>query len=197
MNRKWVVVGALAAVLAIVLGARLGHDLLTQDPAAKPAKPAKPAAPTVKRFHETVSDISLSFPASWTQLPSPDPEVPLLAVAPGRTAVLQLRRSATGLEEDITRDTLPIAKRLTDPLFAAIKHTKLIEPAKAVEMGGLVGWRYRYTVDGDQRARDHYFLFKGRFLLSMVFEVKPASRLQAVTPQFDRIASSVHNGPPQ
>jgi hypothetical protein len=189
------VAGAVAAVLAIVLGARLGHDLLSNDPSAKPRKPA---APTVVRFHETVSDMSLSFPASWTKANSPDPEVPLLVVAPGRRAVLQIRRSPTDLDENITRATLPIAKRLTDPLFAAIKHTKLIEPAKAVDLGGLPGWRYRYTVNGTQRARDHYFLFKGKFLLSMVFEVAPASRLATLTPQFDRIANSVRAGaPPQ
>jgi hypothetical protein len=193
VNRKWVVAGAFAAVLAIVLGARLGHDLLSQDP---PDKPAKPAAPTTTRFHETVSDVSLSFPKSWLRLPSPDPEVPLLVVAPGRTAVLQLRRSVTGLDEDITKATLPIAKRLTDPLFAAIKHTKLLEPPKSVDLGGLVGWRYRYTINGDQRARDHYFLFKGRYLLAMVFEVKPASRLQTLTPQLNRIANSVRSGAP-
>jgi hypothetical protein len=182
------VAGAVAAVLAIVIGARLGKDLLADDDA-----PAKPAAPTVVRFHETVANVSLSYPASWKRAPVQDPEVPLLVVAPDRRALLQVRRSVSDLDE-ITRDTLPIAKQFTDPLIRAVKRAKLLEPARPVELGGLVGWRYRYTIRGDERVHDHYFLFKRGFLIALVFEVEPANRLAALTPQFDRIAGSFKDG---
>ncbi|MGH2920024.1 MAG: hypothetical protein ACRDLS_15695 [Solirubrobacteraceae bacterium] len=190
MNRNWMVAGAVAAVLAIVLGARLGRDLLSDD---EPA--AKSAGPDVVRFHETVADVSLSYPGSWIRVQSPDPEVPLLALSRDRAAVVQVRRSAAGIEQ-VTRDTLPIAKKITDPLFRAIKRARLLEPAAPVERGGLFGWRYRYTLGGAERARDHYFLFKGRYLIALVFEVKPASRLAALTPQFDRVAGSLRVGAP-
>ncbi len=184
------VAGAVAAILAIVLGARLGRDLLSDDD-----EPVKPAASNVVQFHETVADFSLSYPRTWKRAPSADPEIPLLVLAPDQSAVLQVRRSVAGVEQ-ITRETLPIAKKVTDPLFAVIKGAKLTEPAAPVERGGLLGWRYRYTIGGDKRARDHYFLFKDEFLIALVFEVQPAGRLRTFVAQFDRIVASLRTGAP-
>ncbi|MDQ3675966.1 MAG: hypothetical protein M3401_04040 [Actinomycetota bacterium] len=191
MSRKWMVAGAVAAVVAIVLGARLGRDLLSDDD--PPAKSS--SAPDIVRFHETVADVSLSYPASWKRAKHPDEEIPLLILAPDRTAALQVRRSETGLE-DITRETLAVARKLTDPLFRAIKGTKLLEPVEPVELGGLFGWRYRYTYRDGDSARDHYFVFKRGLMLALVFEVSPASRLRNFMAQFDRIARSLRDGAP-
>lgn len=182
------VAGALAAVIAIIIGARLGRDLLTGgDPPARPA-------PVVVRFHDPVSGISLSYPAKWTRRASTEAEVALVTAAPGGKAALLVRRTRTGLAP-VTRETLPVAKKFTDPLFDAIKGAKLIEPARPVDLGGVLGWRYRYTYDGGAGAHDHYFLFKGGLLIALVFQVTPANRLQSVSPAFDRIAASVAGGP--
>jgi hypothetical protein len=184
------VAAAVAAILAIVLGARLGRDLLSDDD----PKP-KAATAAVVVFHETVSDVSLSYPSTWRRVPHPSDEVPLLILAPGGNEALLARRSVTGLE-DVTRETLPIAKKLTDPLIRAVKGAKLLEPARSVELGGLVGWRYRYSYQAGKSARDHYFIFKRGLMLQLVFEVSPASRLRAVSSRFDRIARSLRDGAP-
>ena len=191
MNRKWLVAGAVAAILAVVLGARLGRDQLSKDD-----PPAKPAKPDVVRFHETVADVSLSYPGNWTRRQGGDPEVPLVVVAPDGSTSLLVRRSETGLET-VTRETLPIAKKYTDPLVRADKSVKLLGPAKPVVLGGLPGWRYRYTYGAGDGAHDHYFLFKGGLMIALVFQVTPANRLAAVTPQFDRIAGSASDGGPE
>lgn len=180
---------AVAAVLAIVVGARIGRDLLTGDD-----PPAKPTAATVVTFHETVSDVSLSYPATWTRRATVDEELPLVAAAPGGRTALLVRRSQTGLAP-VTRATLPVAKKFTDPLFRAIKGAKLLEPARPVELGGLVGWRYTYTYGGGQGVHDHYFLFKGGLLIALVFQATPANRLNTAAPAFARIAASFRSGP--
>lgn len=184
------VAAAVAAVLAIVLGARLGRDVLSDDD-----PPAKSAGPDIVRFHETVADVSLSYPASWTRRRATDDEIPLVVVAPDGSTSLLVRRTVTGLEE-VTRKTLAIVKKYTDPLIRADKRVKLLEPARPIELGGLPGWRYRYTYGDREGAHDHYFLFKRGRLVALVFQVTPPSRLEAFTPQFERIARSVRDGGP-
>ena len=189
MNRKLMVAGALAAILAIVGGAYVGRNLLfddsiTQTTAAEKQKPRRPALVV---FHETISDVSLSYPGSWTRREATEDDVPLIAVAPDRTTSLLVRVSVTGLE-DVTAETLPIVKeKFTDPL---IKTVKLVGPARAVTLGGLLGYRYRYTYRSGAGAHDHYFLFKRGRMIALVFQATPASRLDNVQAQFDRIVAS-------
>jgi len=187
------VAGVVAAVVAIVLGARLGRDLLSNDD-----PPAKPAEPEIVRFHETVADVSLSYPASWKRRQGSDPEIPLIAVAPDGATTLQIRRTVTGLA-DIPRSKLGLAKKYIGRIDRADKSVKLLAPAKPVELGGLLGWRYRYTYGRGRQAgaHDHYFLFKRGLMIALVFQVSPANRLAAVMPQFDRIAGSVVDGGPE
>ena len=189
MNRKLMVAGALAAILAIVGGAYVGRNLLfddsiTQTTAAEKQKPRRPALVV---FHETISDVSLSYPGSWTRREATEDDVPLIAVAPDRTTSLLVRVSVTGLE-DVTAETLPIVKeKFTDPL---IKTVKLVGPAQAVTLGGLLGYRYRYTYRSGAGAHDHYLLFKRGRMIALVFQATPASRLDNVQAQFDRIVAS-------
>jgi len=189
VNRKLMVAGALAAILAIVGGAYVGRNLLfddsiTQTTAAEKQKPRRPALVV---FHETISDVSLSYPGSWTRREATEDDVPLIAVAPDRTTSLLVRVSVTGLE-DVTAETLPIVKeKFTDPL---IKTVKLVGPARAVTLGGLLGYRYRYTYRSGDGAHDHYFLFKRGRMIALVFQATPASRLDNVQAQFDRIVAS-------
>lgn len=192
MNRKLMVAGALAAILAIVGGAYVGRNLLFDDSITKTptAEKQKPRRPALVVFHETISDVSLSYPGSWTRREATEDDVPLIAVAPDRTTSLLVRVSVTGLE-DVTAETLPIVKeKFTDPLITAVKTVKLVGPAQAVTLGGLLGYRYRYTYRSGAGAHDHYFLFKRGRMIALVFQATPASRLDNVQAQFDRIVAS-------
>lgn len=183
MNRKLLLLVAAAAVLALLAGAAVGRNLLSS--ASTPA-----ARADVVRFKDDVSNTSLDYPASWSARPADDPEVALL-VADDPSASLLMRVTAVGLAP-VTRETLPIVRGLTDDLIRANPGAEqLVEPAQVV-LGGLPGWRYRYTYGSGESggAHDHYFLFKGGRVIQLVFQAAPATRLPALAPTFDKIAAS-------
>lgn len=185
MNRKLLFVVAVAAVIALLAGAAVGRNLLSS------ATPDKPPADVV-RFKDEISKVSIAFPATWTRLadrPS-EPDLALL-VAKDDTATMLMRISNVGLDE-VTREGLPVVKKFTDGLLAEDPRTRQLEPAIPVELGGLLGWRYRYVFGPGEGtgAHDHYFLFKGVRMIQLVFEAVPARLLPALAPTFDEIASS-------
>ena len=182
------VVGALAAILAIVGGTYVGRNILSDDATAP-----TPVADVV--FHETVSDVSLRYPGNWTRRRSTEDDVPLVTVAPDGATSLLMRVSVTGLD-DITSKTLPIVRKYTDALVNADKTVKLLGLPRPVTLGGLPGYRYRYTYRAGGGGHDHYFLFKRGRMIALVFQATPASRLDAVQAQFDRIASTFRGTAP-
>ncbi len=185
VNRKLLVVVAVAAVLALLLGAWFGRNLLSSS-----------AAPSVRadvvHFRDEISKVSIDYPSRWTRLADPqnDRTVALL-VADGDETSLLMRVSDVGLGP-VTRKTLPVVRKLTDDLIAADPRAKqLVEPVATV-LGGLPGWRYRYTYASDETtgAHDHYFLFKAGRMIQLVFQAQPADRLPSVAKTFDRIAAT-------
>jgi hypothetical protein len=186
VNRKLLLVVAVAAVLALVAGAAVGRNLLST--------PSTPAPQTdVVRFKDTVAKVSIAYPATWRRLPQRpgDPDLALLAAADDSTSLL-MRVSASGLTAPVTTTTLPIVRKYTDGLLSADQRAKQLVAPVAVTAGGLPGWRYRYTFGSGATggAHDHYFLFKAGRMIQLVFQAMPAERLPAVAPVFDSIASS-------
>lgn len=177
----------LAIVLAIVAGARVARDLLSSEPAPAPA-----SSPVIV-FHETVTGTSIAYPSSWRRQPTSEPGVALLAAANASTSLL-VRVTVTGLD-DITSRTLPLVREYTDPQVLADKRVKLLGDPQPIELGGLPGWRYRYSYGAG--AHDHYFLFKRGRMISLVFQARPASRLTALTPRFNRIAATFRGTVPR
>jgi hypothetical protein len=185
VNRRLLVVVAVAAVLALLAGAAVGRNLLSST--TTPSGRAD-----IVRFHDEVSKVSIDYPAGWTRLPDPvnDPEV-ALRVADNAATSLQIRVSDVGLGP-VTRKTLPVVRKLTDDLIAADPRAKQLVAPAAVVLGGLPGWRYRYTFGEGATggAHDHYFLFKGGRMIQLVFQAVPATNLPALAHTFDRIAAS-------
>jgi hypothetical protein len=187
VNRKLLLVVAVAAVLALLAGAAVGRNLLSSSTTRAPS-----ARADIVRFKDDVAKVTLDYPASWQALPQPDddPEVALL-VAKNPSTSLLMRVSAVGLAP-VTRKTLPIVRGLTDHLIAADPRAKqLVDPVPVV-LGDLPGWRYRYTYGSGETggAHDHYFLFKGGRMIQLVFQAMPAEKLPALAPTFDRIAAT-------
>ena len=83
-------------------------------------------------------------------------------------------------------------RKYTDSLLSADQRAKQLTEPVAVGVGGLPGWRYRYTYGSGATggAHDHYFLFKDRMLVQLVFQAVPAKRLPALAKTFDSIAAS-------
>ena len=183
MNRKLLFVVAVAAVLALLAGAAVGRNLLSS------ATPEKPPADVV-RFKDEVSKVSIAYPATWTRLadrPS-EPDLALL-VAKDDTATMLMRITNVGLDE-VTRKGLPVVRKFTDGLLAEDSRISQLVDPEPVDLGGLLGWRYRYALGDAAGAHDHYFLFKGGRMIQLVFEAVPARLLPALAPTFDDIAGS-------
>jgi hypothetical protein len=188
VNRKLVVVVVIAAVLALLAGAAVGRSLLS------PGETSGTRTAEVVRFKDPASKISIAYPSTWKRQPDrpQDPDLVLLAAARDGSASLLVRVTPSGLDAPVTQAVLPIVKKYTDSLLSSDQRAKQLVDPVAVGVGGLPGWRYRYTFgDGATGgAHDHYFLFKEGKLVQLVFQAVPAKRLPAVAPTFDSIAAS-------
>lgn len=190
MERKWLVAGvvgvlALFAVLALVVGGVVGRSIVPT--------PAEPSRPATVRFADTLTDVAISYPATWVRRTPRDQGVRILASSPDGSAAVSVSVRKSGLEEPVTQETLPIVRSLTDDLLKAdTRITALADPV-AVTLGGLPGYRYTYTyrmADNTEGAHIHYYLFKGDRLVQIVLQAVPASKLPALRPTFERIADT-------
>jgi len=174
-----------AAILALVIGAAIGRSIIP-SPSPQRVQPA--------HFEDPLVGIALTYPGTWRKLQSTDPQVLLLA-ARGRSRSLQLRVTKSDLE-NVKQETLPVVRQFTDELLAEDKRAKMLSPPTAISLGGLLGYRYRYTyaaADNSTGAHVHYFLFKGSRLIQLVFQAVPATSLAAAEPTFERIAATVRS----
>ncbi len=187
MNRKWLVGGvagllAIAAVLALVVGGLVGRSIV---PSPAPERPA------TTRFTDTLTDISIAYPASWKRFEASDQAVRIRAASPDKVGSLSVSVRRSGLTEPVTAETLPIVRPLTDDLLRVDQRTATIGEPVAVNLGGLPGYRYTYTFRADAGGRGahiHYFLFKDDRIVQLVLQALPAERLGSLQSTFDQIA---------
>jgi hypothetical protein len=184
-----VAAAGVAAILALVIGAAVGRSII---PSGSADRSKTLTTPPPSRFVSSQAGITLTYPATWARLRSRDPQVLLVAALSPSTS-LSLRASKSQLK-NVTARTLPVVKELTDDLIGADRRANLLTAAEPIEVGGLPGYRYRYTYttkDGGTGAHVHYFLFKHDLLLQLVFQALPAAALTQREPTFDRIAGSL------
>jgi hypothetical protein len=181
VNRKLLAIVVVAAVAALIVGAAIGRNMLSSDTPT-------PKRATVVHFKDATSKIAIDYPGDWHRLPDnpSQPDLSLVITAPGDpTTLMVLRVSSSGLD--------PITSA---GLLAADARTRILR-RDAVKLGGLAGYRYRYTTaSGDTTsAHDHYFLFKNNGpkkgkLIQIVFQTIPPERLTELEPTFQRIAAT-------
>ena len=182
------VAAGVAAILALVIGAAVGRSVIPS------ASQHRSPPPEPVEFTDADAGIALTYPGTWRQLPSTDPQVRLLAAA-GTSTSLLLRVTRSEIAA-VKQETLPVVRQFTDQLMAADERAKQLSTPEAVSLGGLLGYRYRYTYtseDGSTGAHVHYFLFKRDKMSQLVFQAVPATRLSKVEPTFERIASTLRN----
>jgi hypothetical protein len=178
------VAAGVAAILALLIGAAVGRSII-------PSAPQRTPPPPPVEFEDAESGIGLTYPGTWRTLPSNDPQVRLLAAA-GLSRSVLIRVTGSGIV-DVKRETLPVVRQFTDPLLAADARAHQLSAPEAISLGGLLGYRYRYTYtskDGSTGAHVHYFLFKHRRMIQLVFQALPATGLAAAEPTFERIAAT-------
>lgn len=193
--RRWIPAGVAAAVLVGVAAMLIGRELISPAPPPRPHRPAR-AANGLVRFRDPAAGISISRPAGWRLVASPDPDVRLLAEGDDGSSML-VRMGDIGIE--VGPGSLKAARRLTDKLVRAAGHVKLLRSPKRVSLGGLPGYLYLYTfrdaATGQRAAHAHYFLFRGQTLFTIVFQTVPAQRLTPLAPLFDRIGETLRATP--
>lgn len=190
MHRKWLVAGvvgvlALCAVLALVVGGVVGRSIVPE--------PSEPSRPATVRFADTLTDVAISYPATWVRRNSSDQGVRILASSPDGSAAVSVSVRKSGLEQPVTSENLPVVQSLTDDLVKADNRITALSDPVPVTLGGLPGYRYTYTYragDETEGAHIHYFLFRDDRLVQLVLQAVPASQLPALQPTFDRIADT-------
>lgn len=147
------------------------------------------------RFTDPVVGFSISYPSEWRPLTSPDAQVRLLAARD--TASVLVRTQPIGIA--VGPESLAAAKKLTDNLVRSAGKIKLLREARQVTLGGLSGYLYLYTfkdsATGQMVAHAHYFLFRGKSLLTVVFQAQPSDRFAGLAPLFDQIAGTLRVSP--
>ena len=190
MQRKWLVAGvvgvlAVVAILALVVGSEVGRSIVPD--AETPERPA-----TV-RYGDTLTDVAIHYPANWVRRSSRDQRVRILVASPDNVAAASVSVRRSGIEEPVTEQTLPVVRPLTDDLLKQDNRITELTQGEAVTLGGLPGYRYRYTyrtADGTEGAHVHYYLFKDERLVQLVLQAVPATQLPALQPTFEQIAES-------
>lgn len=201
MDRKWLVGGvvaflAIAAVIALVVGGVVGRSIVpAPDEREAPAVEPPKAGDTV-RFKDTLTDVSIAYPATWQRRIARDQAVRLVASSPDASAAVSISVRKSDLEP-VTMQTLPLVRALTDDLLREDARISTVPEPTVVTLDGLPGYRYTYTYrrdDGGQGAHIHYFLFKGDRLIQMVLQAVPASKLASLQTTFEAIAQTFRQG---
>jgi len=200
--RSRLAITVVAGIVALVAAAAVGRSVIS-SPAPKPQPAPAPSAatptpapvadpPGYVRFRDAQAGFSIAYPEGWSRVASRDPAVKLL-VAKGRATSLLVRVAQSPVASDVTAETLPIVRRLTDSLVRADSRIQSALTPQPLVLGGLPGYRYLYTFtteSGGSGAHIHYFLFKGKRIITLVFQALPAQRLDAKLPLLKRIAET-------
>lgn len=184
-----------AGLVVLVAATAIGRSVVSSPaPPPRPPVAASQSAPAdppgYVRFRDAKARFSIAYPGSWSRVSSPDPEVQLL-VTQGRARSLLARVAPVGL--DVTSETLPIVRDLTDSLVRADGRVQLLGEPQPLVLDGLPGYRYVYTFktsSGQQGAHVHYFLFKDQRIITLVLQTLPAQRLEQDLPLVKRIAQT-------
>ena len=207
--RSRLVITLVAGIVALVAAVAVGRSVVSSPaptptsrpapapsaaaptPAPVPAAPPAATPPNYVRFRDAAAGFSIAYPRSWSRFASPDSEVALLAAAKGRATSLAVRVKTVGLS--VTPQTLPIARNLTDALVRADGRVQLLAEPQPLLLDGLPGYRYAYTfvkANGGAGGHLHYFVFKGKRIITLVLQALPAQRLEQDLPLLERIAQT-------
>ncbi|MGH3872499.1 MAG: hypothetical protein ACRDSR_13505 [Pseudonocardiaceae bacterium] len=147
-------------------------------------------------FRSELAGFELAYPTSWSKLNTPDPQI-LLLVAQGTQESFLVR--SLELQAPVGPQQLQQAKQLTDQIVNANKTAQMVTEPKQIELGGLPGFFYFYSfkddASGQEGAHSHYFLFKDKRMISLVFQVLPKDDFAKSAATFDKITTTFHTLP--
>lgn len=193
--RRWLAVGAAVILLVGASAMLIGRELFS-PPSAPPPRAAQAKPPAAEpsgfvRFRDASAGLSIAYPSNWRRVPPPDAQVRLLAERDGASVLV--RTASLGI--DVDPGSLGAARRLTDRLLRAAGELKRLRRPALVTLGGLPGYLYLYTfrdpATGRRAAQAHYFLFRGKTMITVLFKAVPADRFSGLAPLFDQIGRTL------
>lgn len=183
------VLGAAGVAAGVLVGTQVAGSLEAHAP--QPVVSTQPADGMVL-YRDRADALTLSVPQGWWPVPHDDPGVKL-AMSDQRGAALQLRTARLPFTaRDVRRGRL---RRLAVRSVAAGRTVRFATEPRTVAAGGFRGWAFLYTfrdaASGRRGVHEHYVLFRGRRMVSLVFQALPEARFRAAAPVFDRVAATL------
>lgn len=200
------IVAGLGAVLIAGTGLWLGEARGTATrrmPATTQARSVEAAAPApaqpgeLVEFRDDQAGFGMSYPKAWVRVPSPNPQIVLVAAEndPAKNQGGSILVRVTPLDAPVGKAQLGEARKATDQIVSSSDGLALKAGPSEIEQAGLPGLYYLYTfrdpVSGLTGVHSHYFLFKDKTMISLVFQALPQDDFGRLAPLYDRVAGSI------
>jgi len=168
----------------------------TPMPAATQARSVAPTEDLVE-FRDDQAGFALSYPKAWVRATAPNPQIVLVAAehdpAQNRGGSILVR--VTPLDAPVGKAQLLEARKATDAIVSSSDGVALKAEPSETEQGGLPGLYYLYSfrdpVSGVTGVHSHFFLFKDKAMISLVFQALPQDDFGRLAPLFDRVVGSI------
>ena len=148
-------------------------------------------------FRDPAAGFALSYPTAWVRATAPNPQIVLVAAEhdPAENQGGSILVRATPIDSPVGKAQLGEARKVTDAIVSSSDGLVLKAEPTETEQGGLPGLYYLYTfhdpVSGLTGVHSHFFLFKDRTMISLVFQALPQDDFGRLAPLFDRVAGSL------
>lgn len=165
-----------------------GSDV--QDRAARPVPEVENQPLTSQPERRTLTDrkfgYQLTYPETWTELRTSTGHV----VRIDRRSAFNIR--TLPLQHPAALADLRDLHAVTDAILSSPDADITVLDVREIELAGFPAVYYLYYFrDGDRRGiHAHYFVFDGRQLHTLVFQVVPASRFADYASGFDQVVAS-------
>lgn len=190
LMRRWItplIAGAAVAGLATTL-------VLSRSGGGASVGGTAKAVPTVA-FRDVEAGFTIEYPSTWTKVAEAQGDRRLLLNIDGQNSLLV--RSFPLFEKAVTPDNLSDVKAVTDAIVVTPDVTVLKQQMISLRDMPAIYYLYRFRDAGTglDGVHAHYFVFRGRRAVSMVFQAVPAEDFSRLAPDFDRVAESLKIAP--
>jgi hypothetical protein len=178
------------------------HRMPATTQARSVATAPAPAQPDeFVEFRDDQAGFALSYPKAWVRATAPNPQIVLVAAEhdPAKNQGGSILVRVTPLDAPVGKAQLAEAKKGTDAIVSSSQGVELRAQPSETEQGGLPGLYYLYSfrdpVNGLTGAHSHFFLFKDKTMISLVFQALPQDDFGRLAPLFDRVVGSIRTLP--
>ena len=169
----------------------------TQARSVEAAAPAPAQSGELVEFRDDQAGFALSYPTAWVRVTAPNPQIVLVAAEhdPAQNQGGSILVRVTPLDAPVGKAQLLEARKATDAIVSSSDGVALKTEPSETEQGGLPGLYYLYTfrdpVSGLTGVHSHFFLFKDKTMISLVFQALPQDDFARLAPLFDRVVGSI------